>query len=328
MRATWKQHAGGAEARFPELWGRIPSGSDETGVQVIIDLHIHTKTGSDGNLPIEQVFTEAKSRRIGLISITDHDSIEWQGTAITLAARHGMSYITGVELNVTFQYGNGSRSRSVSLDFLGYGYDIRNTELKDRLQFIKEYREKRARQILDNLNAEFDQEGIPRFTERDLEDIQSSVDGVFGRPHIANYLIEKGIVRDKQEAFDKYLIKCDVPKYPLSLAEASHLIRHAGGILVFAHPNDPNGTSLATITHELTQQTAIIEDHILNHIDGVECWHSRNDAATTAHYIEFARSHDLVMTGGSDCHQKPIIMGTLDIPDWVARQPSLERRIV
>jgi len=28
----------------------------------------------------------------------------------------------------------------------------------------------------------------------------------------------------------------------------------------------------------------------------------------------------LLMTGGSDCHQKPIIMGTLDIPDYVAEQ--------
>jgi hypothetical protein len=26
------------------------------------------------------------------------------------------------------------------------------------------------------------------------------------------------------------------------------------------------------------------------------------------------------MTGGSDCHQNPILMGTLDIPDWVAEQ--------
>ncbi|MBI2329650.1 MAG: hypothetical protein HYU85_08500 [Chloroflexi bacterium] len=44
---------------------------------------------------------------------------------------------------------------------------------------------------------------------------EESVDGAFGRPHIANYLVEKGLVRDKQEAFDKYLVKCDVPKYPL-----------------------------------------------------------------------------------------------------------------
>jgi len=281
-----------------------------------IDLHIHTKTGSDGNLPVEDVFKEAKKRNIGLMSITDHDSIDCQARAIALAGEYGIAYITGVELNVTFQYSG----KSVSLDFLGYQYDIDNQELKNKLQLMREHREKRARQILDKLNVEFDKENIPRLTEKDLTNIQDSVDGTFGRPHIANYLIEKGIVRDRQEAFDKYLVKCDVPKYPLSLTEASRLIRNAGGILVHAHPNDSNGTSLVTITQDLDEQTAIIEKYMLEYIDGVECWHARHDAKTSAHYIDFARKHSLCMTGGSDCHQKPIIMGTLDIPDYVAEQ--------
>ena len=65
-----------------------------------------------------------------------------------------------------------------------------------------------------------------------------------------------------------------------------------------------------------------MEQYMLQYIDGVECWHSRHDANTAAHYMEFAKKHGLLMTGGSDCHQKPIIMGTLDIPDWVASQFS------
>jgi predicted metal-dependent phosphoesterase TrpH len=286
-----------------------------------IDLHIHTRTGSDGNLPIEEVFQEAKNRNINLISITDHDSIGCQERAIALARKHGMSYVTGVELNVTFHYPEGNKD--VSLDFLGYGYDIGNQELKSKLQLIKEHRKRRARQILENLNVEFDKEGIERFTEEDLRKIEDSVDGVFGRPHIANYLMEKGIVKDKQEAFDKYLVKCDVPKYPLSLAEASKLIRNAGGVLVHAHPNDPHGTSLVAIKRDLDKQTKVIEKYMLQYIDGVECWHPRHDEKTTAHYIEFARKHNMLMTGGSDCHQKPLLMGTLDIPDWVAEQFKL-----
>jgi predicted metal-dependent phosphoesterase TrpH len=293
---------------------------------LIIDLHIHTKTGSDGNLPIEQVFQQAERRGIQLISITDHDSIECQERAIALAAKHGISYITGVELNVTFRYTAGDNGKSVSLDFLGYDYDIHNRELETKLKLVREHRQERARQILQKLNAEFDTQGIQRFTDEDLEKIQASVDGVFGRPHIANYLVAKGVVGDKQEAFDKYLVRCDVPKYPLSLAEASALVRDAGGILVLAHPNDPNGTSLVGITTDLEEQTRIIEEHMLGCIDGVECWHSRNDAKTTAHYIAFAKKHNVIMTGGSDCHQKPVIMGTLDIPDWVAEQFDLERR--
>ena len=286
-----------------------------------IDLHIHTKTGSDGNLPIEEVFQEAKNRNIDLMSITDHDSIACQKRAIALARKHGISYMTGVELNVTFHYPGGNKD--VSLDFLGYGYDVGNQELSNKLQLIKEYRKRRARQILNNLNMEFDREGIARFTEADLKKIEDSVDGVFGRPHIANYLVEKGIVKDKQEAFDRYLVKCDVPKYPLSLAEASQLVRNAGGILVHAHPGDPKGTSLATITRDLEEQTKIIERYMLQYIDGVECWHTEHDERTTAQYIEFARKHNMFMTGGSDCHQKPLLMGTLDIPDWVAEQFKL-----
>ena len=283
-----------------------------------IDLHIHTKTGSDGNLSIEEVFQEAKNRNIDLISITDHDSIACQEKAITLAREHDISYIPGVELNVTFRYPD--EVEAVSLDFLGYQFDIGNQELRSKLQLIKEHRERRARQILEKLNAEFAKEGIERFTEQDLQNIQDGVDGVFGRPHIANYLIRKGIVQSKQEAFDKYLVKCDVAKYPLSLAEASKLIRNAGGILVQAHPNDPNGTSLVSITPDLHEQTKIIEEYMLEYIDGVECWHSRHDKNTTAHYIEFAKRYGLLMTGGSDCHQKPMLMGTVDIPDWVAAQ--------
>ena len=286
-----------------------------------IDLHIHTRTGSDGNLSIEEVFQEAKNRNINLISITDHDSIACQQRAIALARKHEMSYITGVELNVTFHYLEGNKD--VSLDFLGYDYDIGNQELKSKLQLIKEHREKRGRQILRNLNTEFDKEGTGRFTEEELRKMEDSVDGVFGRPHIANYLVEKGIVKDKQEAFDKYLVKCDVPKYPLSLAGASKLIRNAGGVLIHAHPGDPKGTSLASITRDLEEQTRVMEKYVLKYVDGVECWHTRHDEKTTAHYIEFARKHNMLMTGGSDCHQKPLLMGTLDIPDWVAEQFKL-----
>ena len=286
-----------------------------------IDLHIHTRTGSDGNLHIEDVFQEARNRNIDLISITDHDSIDCQERAIVLARKHGMSYITGVELNVTFHCPDDNKN--ISLDFLGYEYDIGSQELKGKLQLVKEHRKGRARQILENLNIEFDKEGIERFTEEDLRKIEDGVDGVFGRPHIANYLIEKGIVKDKDEAFDRYLVKCDVHKYPLSLAEASKLIKNAGGVLVHAHPNDPHGTSLVSITRDLSEQTKVIEKYMLKYIDGVECWHPRHDERTTAHYIEFARKHNMLMTGGSDCHQKPLLMGTLGIPDWVAEQFKL-----
>jgi hypothetical protein len=291
---------------------------------MIIDLHIHSKSCSDGNLTVAEIFREAKIRNIGLISITDHDSIDCQEKAMALARKSGIRYISGVELNVTFSHPRYKEGKSVSLDFLGYQFDIQNRELKDKLQQIAKYREKRAAKILNNINVEFEKEGIEKLTMKDLREIQDSADGVLGRPHIANYLIRKGIVGTKQEAFDKYLVKCDVSKYPLYIEEASRLVRNAGGKIVFAHPNDPHGTSLVTLTKFLPEQTEIIEESFLRYIDGVECWHSRNDTQTTNHYIKFAKKHGLIMSGGSDCHQKPIIMGTVKVPEYVAEQFNFE----
>jgi len=287
---------------------------------MIIDLHIHSKSCSDGNLTVEEIVKEAKIRNIGLLSITDHDSIGCQEKAMDLAKKNGIRYISGVELNVTFSHPRYHEGKSISLDFLGYQYDIKNKELKSKLHQMAEYREKRAAKILNNINVEFEKVGIEKLTKNDFKEIQNSVDGVLGRPHIADYLVKKGIVRTRQEAFDKYLVKCDVPKYPLYIEEASRLVRNARGIMVLAHPNDPHGTSLVTLTNSLPEQTEIIEESMLKHIDGVECWHSRNDALTTNHYIKFAKKHGLIMTGGSDCHQKPIIMGTVKIPEYVAEQ--------
>jgi predicted metal-dependent phosphoesterase TrpH len=291
---------------------------------MIIDLHIHSKSCSDGNLTVKELVEEAKIRNIGLMSITDHDSIGCQEKAVALARKNGIRYISGVELNVTFSHPRYRKGKSISLDFLGYQFDIKNEELKNKLQRIGKYREERAAKILDRINAEFEKEGIEKLTKNDLRKIRNSVDGVLGRPHIADYLVIKGIVRTKQEAFDKYLVKCNVPKYPLHIQEASRLVRDAGGIIILAHPNDPHGTSLRELTKSLHEQTKIIEESILEYIDGVECWHFRNDALTTDHYIKFARKHGLIMTGGSDCHQKPILMGTVRVPEYVAEQFNFE----
>jgi 3',5'-nucleoside bisphosphate phosphatase len=286
---------------------------------MITDLHIHSKN-SDGKFTVEEIVKEAKSRGIAFLAITDHDSIICQMHARETAKSAGLRYVCGVELNVTFSHPHYREGKPASLDFLGYQFDPKNKALKNKLALMAKYREERAAKILDNLNAEFAKEGIEKLTKTDLAEIEATVDGVLGRPHIADYLVKKKIVATRQEAFDKYLVKCDVPKYPLYLEEASLLIRNAGGKLVLAHPNDPHGTSLGALTKSLAEQTSIIQDSMLPYIDGVECWHSRNDEATTQHYVKFAKEHNLLMTGGSDCHQKQVIMGTVNIPDWVADQ--------
>ncbi len=288
----------------------------EVGSLLKIDLHIHSKA-SDGKFSVAEIIKAAQTRNITFMTISDHDNISAQSEAIAEAKAAGISYVTGVELNVTFSHQNG---KAVSLDFLGYQYNLANKALKDKLETMAKYRMERAAKILDNLNVEFRKVNIAALTKDDLGQIEESVDGTLGRPHIADYLVKKGIVKTRQEAFDRYLVKCDVPKYPLYLEEASKLIRGAGGKLVLAHPNDPHGTSLVALSKVLSEQTQIIKEKMLPHIDGIECWHSRATPETIVHYLAFAKEQNLMLTGGSDCHQKPVMMGTLDIPDWVAKQ--------
>jgi predicted metal-dependent phosphoesterase TrpH len=280
-----------------------------------IDLHIHSRNCSDGKLGLEDIFKEAKKRDIKMISITDHDSMDCQTQAAGLAERNEIKYITGMELNITFTDPVITKGKNISLDFLAYNYDPSNEELRAQLNVMKNHRINRAKEIMDKINVEFEKEGIKKLTGEDMSAIEESVDGVFGRPHIAHYLVDRGICTSKQDAFDRYLVKCDVPKYPFAIEDASRLVRNAGGILVFAHPNDPNGTSLIKLTRSIAEQTEIIEKAFLPYIDGIECWHSRHTTETIAQYLEFTKRNHLIATGGTDCHQNPIIMGTIDVPD-------------
>ncbi len=284
-----------------------------------IDLHIHS-TYSDGRMDLKEIFEEARRRGLSLISITDHDCIDAQDSAFDLADRFGIRYIAGVELNVSFSHPEYRNGKPISLDFLGYQYDRSYPPLVKKLTELRYYREQRAAKILANINRELTAKDLPPLTGEDLKEIQHSVDGAFGRPHIADYLVRKGIVANRQEAFDQYLVRCNVPKMTLSLAEASELIRSAGGKVVLAHPNDPRGTSLISLTPSLDEQQRTIRAAMLPYIDGIECWHSRHDPVTTQSYVTFARLFDLILTGGSDCHQQPVLIGSVDVPAEVGEQ--------
>lgn len=287
-----------------------------------IDLHIHSSC-SDGQMTVDEIFKEASNRNIDIISITDHDSIDCQENAGLLASEYNIKYIYGLELSVTYANPEYLNSKAISLDFLAYQYDIKNKALVDKLEKLRVHRKKRAEKILEKINHELAGQGKDEFTPDDLKNIENSVDGAFGRPHIADYMVKKGVVTDRQEAFDRYLVKCNVPKMPLTLAEASDLIKGAGGKLFFAHPNHPRGTSLIKYTTDLDEQKKIITETILPYIDGIECWHSAHDSKTVKAYEQYSKKHNLLMSGGSDCHQQPVIMGSVNVPLFVAEQFNL-----
>lgn len=288
-----------------------------------IDLHIHSRC-SDGRLSLNAIFKEAVKKGLNLISITDHDSIDCQIDARIMADRYGINYLYGLELNVSFFPTGYNDIKPISLDFLAYQYDIHSKPLMIKLNQLREYRGKRANKILDNINRELVKERLKEFTHKDIEKIEKSVHGAFGRPHIADYMVNKGIVSSRKEAFNRYLIKCNVPKMPLTLAKASQLVKGAGGKLFLAHPNHPRGTSLIKISADLKEQQRIITESMIPYIDGIECWHSAHDQESTASYIKFAQANGLMVTGGSDCHQQPVLIGTVDVPDYVASQFNID----
>jgi len=277
-------------------------------------------------MPLVEIFDEAARRGVNLISITDHDSIECQADALKLARKQGMVYITGVEVNISFSDPAYRGGKPVSLDCLGYGIDINDSFLALKFEELRAYRRNRARRIMEKLNTELETEGKPLLGDEDIKSIDESVDGTFGRPHIADYLVKKEITASRQEAFDRYLVKCNVPKMPVSLEEASALIRGAGGLIVLAHPDHPRGTSLVSLTKSPAEQQKIVKERMLPYLDGIECWHSSHTPETTASYLKFARRENLLVTGGSDCHQQPVIIGTVDIPGWVGEQPELRNK--
>ncbi|MBN1907990.1 MAG: PHP domain-containing protein [Deltaproteobacteria bacterium] len=286
---------------------------------MIIDLHIHSAC-SDGLYSAEKIFEKASEIGIGLLSITDHDSIECQKKAKSLSEEYGISYVYGVELSVSFTHHFYNSSRPISLDFLGYEYNPDDERLNKKLKELRSYRKKRAEKILERINFERSNENKMPLTCKGLDEIERYVYGVFGRPHIADYMVRKGIVKTRNEAFEKYLTKCNVEKMPLSLEDVSSLIKNAGGKLFLAHPNHPRGSSLIKLTQDIEEQQKIITKSILPFIDGIECWHSSHDRNSIERYQEYAKKKKLLVSGGSDCHQDPLLMGSVEVPDYVSGQ--------
>jgi len=93
---------------------------------------------------------------------------------------------------------------------------------------------------------------------------------------------------------------------------------------MLAHANDPNGTSLVSLTSSIEEQCRIIKETMLPFLDGIECWHSRHTPEAVSAYLALAKEEELMVTGGSDCHQDPVIMGTVDVPSYVGRQFNLK----
>ncbi len=260
------------------------------------DLHIHS-TYSDGSQTPEEIAGEAVEKKLTAIAIADHDTVRGVMPAIEAASGSDLRVIPAVEISTEFQ--------KTEVHILGYWIDLENDALHAKFVHVREARRRRANEIVGKLR----QNGI----EMTLDEVIAQSDGVsLGRPHVAQALLQKGYVRDMQEAFDRYLGRdkpAFVPRYKLSPYEAVEAIHQAGGCPVLAHPG-------------LGVSDYIIESLIEAGLGGIEGYHSHHSPSDTRRAIRFADENDLLVTGGTDSHgpkgSHPVEIAEIDIPDTCA----------
>jgi len=256
----------------------------------LVDLHIHTST-SDGSYSPQEIVDLAHKQGLKAIAITDHDTIGGNKEAVTAGAQSGLEVIPGVEISVEWN------NRSVHI--LGYYINWENENFASELQNLVNFREERNPRIVKKLNLL----GL----KLSYDDIKSVAgEGTVGRPHFAQVLVEKGYVKNEDQAFKKYLQRgasAYVDKKRLSPQEGIHLIKDAGGIAVLAHPFSTDG-----ITGREIEQFIFHFKQI--GIEGIETLYPLHTSQQTLQLQDLAKKHKLLVTGGTDFHgkQKPQIL--------------------
>jgi len=245
------------------------------------DLHMHSNH-SDGTENPGQVVRQAHAHGIRTMALTDHDRSTGWDEAAGVAASLGMTFIPGMELSAKHEW------RSVHV--LGYLFDPADQALRAETERIRNDRVGRAERIVRNIGRDY---------ELSWTDVlaQTTADATVGRPHIADALIARGIVRDRTEAFAGILHPREgyyEPHYAPDPLTAVRLITAAGGVAVIAHP--------VTSGRDRMLPLNVIEQLIAAGLGGFEIDHRENTAAGKRTLRDIAARHDLIMTGSSDYH--------------------------
>ncbi len=155
------------------------------------------------------------------IALADHDNIDGIDRAIRAGQEQGIEVIPAVELSTQwFDYRD--------MHLLGYGFDHRDPYLIRALDEFQAFRRTRNRQIIERVNVKLESE---HRAPLEPETVQTLAGGTIGRPHIAQALRQVGYVKNNDEAFERYLVPCNVPKRYFPVDEAINLIHHSGGSL-------------------------------------------------------------------------------------------------
>jgi 3',5'-nucleoside bisphosphate phosphatase len=250
---------------------------------VRIDLHTHTNR-SDGTVSPADLVRHAQEVGIDVLGLTDHDTTESWDEAADVAARTGLTLVRGIELSCKLSgYG---------VHLLAYLPDPGYPPLEDELVRILDGRNSRLPAILDRLR----EIGI----DIDAKDVRrlAGEAAAMGRPHVADALIDKGVVTSRTEAFDRYLGPrgpAYVKRYAADLVDMIGTVAAAGGVTVIAHP------WASRHNHEALDEAGLASLKQAG-LSGVEVDHQDHDPRTRETLRAVARNLDLVVTGSSDFH--------------------------
>ncbi|MFC8951994.1 PHP domain-containing protein [Streptomyces sp. NPDC057101] len=246
-----------------------------------IDLHTHS-TASDGTDSPADLVRKAAAAGLDVVALTDHDTTRGHAEAIE-ALPEGLTLVTGAELSC--------RVDGVGLHMLAYLFDPEEPELLAERELVRDDRVPRARAMVGKLR----ELGVPVTWEQVA---RIAGDGSVGRPHVAEALVELGVVPDVSGAFTPEWLadggRAYVGKHELDPVEAIRLVKAAGGVTVFAHP-------LAVKRGQVLPEASIARLAEAG-LDGIEVDHMDHDEATRARLRGLAKELGLLATGSSDYH--------------------------
>ena len=247
------------------------------------DLHCHS-TVSDGTLEPEALAARAAANGVELWALTDHDEVGGQQRARAAAHAHGMAYLTGTEISVSFA--------GETVHIVGLGFDEQSTELLEGLAGTRGGREARAR----DMAAGLAQVGIQGAYEGALQYVGNP--DLISRTHFARFLVEAGHCNDTNEVFRRFLTDGKpgfVPHRWARLGDAVGWIVRAGGVAVIAHP-----ARYSRFTP--TAEYALFSEFKAHGGRGVEVITGSHSAAECIKYADVALEFDLLASRGSDFH--------------------------
>ncbi|MBT8042702.1 MAG: PHP domain-containing protein [Pontiella sp.] len=247
----------------------------------MIDLHVHSIYSDGTNTPSE-LLELAEQRGLTALALTDHDTVAGIEPLLEAAKDSAVEAVPGIELSAACERG--------TMHILGYFIDHTCPVLLEKMEKVRAGREERNREILKKLNKL----GYVLLWS-DVED-QAGED-VIGRPHFAEALVAKGLVKTRKKAFDLLLAKgrpAYAERYRYTAEECIGLIHQAGGVSVLAHP--------ATIYMPDAQLKDLVKQLAGHGLKGIEVYYAEHNPANRARFSGWAKEFGLICTGGTDYH--------------------------